>query len=36
MRRSALFWCGQANPARPFDFPASVRDLDMAVRAARA
>ena len=36
MRRSALLWCGQANPNGRFDFPASVRDLDMSVRAARA
>ena len=36
MRRRALLWCGWADPARVFDFPASVKDLDLAVRAARA
>jgi len=48
MRRHALLWCGWWRPQRPrhrldrspqridLDFPASVRDLDMAVRAARA
>lgn len=35
MTYRALLWCGQADPARRFDFPASVRDLDLAVRAAR-
>jgi hypothetical protein len=36
MTRRALLWCGWANPARKFDFPASVRDLDLSLRAARA
>jgi hypothetical protein len=34
--RRALLWCGWANPARKFDFPASVRDLELSLRAARA
>jgi len=34
--RRALLWCGWADPARVLDFPASVKDLDLAVRAARA
>lgn len=36
MTRRALLWCGWADPARVLDFPASVKDLDLAVRAARA
>ena len=48
MSRHALLWCGWWRPQRPqhrldrgpqridLDFPASVRDLDMAVRAAKA
>jgi len=34
--RRALLWCGWADPARMLDFPASVKDLELAVRAARA
>ncbi len=36
MTRRAILWCGWAVPSRPLDFPASVRDLDLAVRAAQA
>lgn len=36
MTRRALLWCGWANPSRKLDFPASVKDLELAVRAARA
>jgi hypothetical protein len=36
MTRRALLWCGWADPARKLDFPASVKDLDLAARAARA
>jgi hypothetical protein len=36
MTRRAILWCGWAVPTRKLDFPASVRDLDLAVRAAQA
>jgi hypothetical protein len=36
MTRRAILWCGWAVPTRKLDFPASVRDLDLAVRAAKA
>jgi hypothetical protein len=35
VRRRALFWCGWTDLKNPFDFPASVRDLELSVRAAR-
>lgn len=36
MTRRAILWCGWAVPTRKLDFPASVRDLELAVRAAQA
>lgn len=36
MTRRAILWCGWAVPTRKLDFPASMRDLDLAVRAAQA
>jgi hypothetical protein len=36
MTRRAILWCGWAVPTRKLDFPASMRDLELAVRAAQA